>query len=283
MLHDLSRTMDAQNAEGAIQWGDNTHLYIYTDFVYFHDDIFDWKRDDAKIMCDLDYCNAREAYSLIGNPPSTCANEVVLPGESKTELSTNQLCQIVEDLNKKFVRKHMVVSTDEVLESLKCKTKLMNYRIQKACGVNKPFVELDDVSLRSATWKPDVKRCENDIEVKITFLYSGIITVLQITLPAEVARKINSDGTVIFSKSNPDQCISGSEQYTSETGLQFYYSEEGWILVSGREYFHVTRETAKNTKAAKAAINCCPEEIANKGDYLEDGFIIGPHARPYWG
>ena len=169
MLHDLSRTMDAQNAEGVIQWGDNTHLYIYTDFVYFHDDIYNWKVNDAKIMCDLDYCNNHGAEYNIDNNPDTCKNEVVLPGQSKTELSTNQLCKIVEDLNKKFVRKHMVVSTDEVLKSLKCKTKMMNYRISKACGITDPFVKLDDVSIRSGGWKPDVKRCENNIEVKIIF------------------------------------------------------------------------------------------------------------------
>ena len=51
MLHDLTQVMDEQNAEGVIDWRtkDRTHLYVYTDFVYFHDDAHDWKLDDAKV------------------------------------------------------------------------------------------------------------------------------------------------------------------------------------------------------------------------------------------
>jgi len=243
--------MDAQNAEGVIQWDSkNTHLYIYTDFVYFHDDIYNWKVEDAKIMCDLDYCNANTAQHNDFNHPDTCVNEVVLPGQSKTELTTNQLCEIVENLNQKFVRKHMVVSTPEIYESLKCKTKMMNYRIKKACGQrvgDEPFVKLDVKTIRSGNWKPDVKRCENMIKV---------------TLPLELQRKTYSSPAVIFHKNNPDQC----SKYTSNSGdIEFYYSEVGWILVHGREYFQVTRSDA-------TGIDCCPEEIA-RGN-LNAGFTI---------
>ena len=51
MLHDLTQVMDEQNEEKSGFWKskDRTHLYVYTDFVYFHDDAHDWKLNDAKV------------------------------------------------------------------------------------------------------------------------------------------------------------------------------------------------------------------------------------------
>merc|ERR1712156_257889 len=130
-------------------------------------------------------------------------------------------------------------------------TKMMNYRIQEACGVEDAFVKLDVKTIRSGNWKPDVKRCEN---------------MIQITLPLALQRKFYSSPAQIFHKDIDDQC----SKYRSNSGdIEFYYSEIGWILVHGREYFQVTR-----SGVLASEIDCCPEEIADKGNYLEDGFKI---------
>ena len=47
MLHDLTQVIDAQKP--AVGW-DKPYLFIYTDFVHFHDDVHDWKTEVRQIF-----------------------------------------------------------------------------------------------------------------------------------------------------------------------------------------------------------------------------------------
>jgi len=150
MLHDLTQVIDAQKP--AVGW-EKPYLFIYTDFVHFHDDVHDWKTEFEKQKCDIDNC-------LAGGSGS-CGT--VFSGTYKFEFNTQQYCQVARRVRDRFERVELVGFDDEILGKLQCKAKLLNRETLNACGIANLY-QTADKSVKSG-FSPRI--CEDRITVKI--------------------------------------------------------------------------------------------------------------------